>query len=249
MNNAGGIRNVFIGHGAGKSNSTGANNQCIGTGAGVNLSNGAANIMIGTSSGSKISTGDFNIVMGNYAGQGMGSNDSYNIILGNFAGWYAPIGDRKLFIDCDAVTNPLIYGNFAADVIRIYGNLEYTGTLTHVSDVNLKTNFSRLDNVLGKISSINSYYFDWNAVAKEELSLGDEKQLGLIAQEVEIEFPELVSLNDKGYKTINYVNLTPILLQATKEQQQIIEDQESRISTMEAELAELRAVVMSLTER
>ncbi len=37
-----------------------------------------------------------------------------------------------------------------------------------------------------------------------EMNFNDRKQVGLIAQEVEEEFPELVLTNKAGYKSVNY---------------------------------------------
>ena len=42
-------------------------------------------------------------------------------------------------------------------------------------------------------------------------------ELGFIAQEVELYFPELVETDRNGYKSVLYSNMTSVLLQATKE--------------------------------
>ena len=49
------------------------------------------------------------------------------------------------------------------------------------------------------------------------------RHLGLIAQEVETVVPEVVDTSDDGYKSINYDNLTGLLIEAIKEQQRQIE--------------------------
>ena len=48
-------------------------------------------------------------------------------------------------------------------------------------------------------------------------------QLGVVAQEVEEVFPELVSTDAQGFKAVDYAQLLPLLLEAIKEQQQQIE--------------------------
>ncbi len=50
--------------------------------------------------------------------------------------------------------------------------------------------------------------------------LPKDKQIGLIAQEVEKVFPELVSTDSEGYKSIAYGKLTAVLIEAIKELQQ-----------------------------
>ena len=56
-----------------------------------------------------------------------------------------------------------------------------------------------------------------------DLVVDKRPQIGVIAQEVEMEFPEIVSTNEKGYKMVDYTKLTPILVEAVKEQQQQID--------------------------
>jgi hypothetical protein len=48
------------------------------------------------------------------------------------------------------------------------------------------------------------------------------KRYGLIAQEVEELYPELVSQDDKGMKSLNYIELIPLLLDKIKELNTII---------------------------
>lgn len=42
-------------------------------------------------------------------------------------------------------------------------------------------------------------------------------QTGLIAQEVEVLFPELVKTDDKGFKSLNYSGLIPHLIESVKQ--------------------------------
>lgn len=81
------------------------------------------------------------------------------------------------------------------------------------SDSALKENIKPIS-VLDKLNNIGVY--DYNYVGDSLL------QHGVIAQELEKEFPELVSEHPSGYKTVNYSGLVPILLQAVKELKQQI---------------------------
>jgi len=63
--------------------------------------------------------------------------------------------------------------------------------------------------------------------------------LGFIAQEMEQVIPALVVENAEGYKSVDYSSMTAILMEAMKEQQTIIEQQETRIADLEARLDEL----------
>ena len=80
-----------------------------------------------------------------------------------------------------------------------------------------------LDHVLDKIQQLRGVYFDWNQLARDTYSVKDKNQIGVLAQELEAVYPELVITNDKGYKMVAYSKLTPVLLQAIKEQQQQID--------------------------
>jgi hypothetical protein len=56
--------------------------------------------------------------------------------------------------------------------------------------------------------------FDW----REDGPYGQEgADLGVIAQEVEQVFPELVKTDDRGYKQVNYIGLIAPLIEAVKE--------------------------------
>ena len=77
---------------------------------------------------------------------------------------------------------------------------------------------------LDKIKELRPVIFKWTEKAKEEFNLADGKQVGLIAQEVEKIFPELIAPIRKGYKTIRYNWLWIYLLRAIQEQQKEIEE-------------------------
>ena len=71
-------------------------------------------------------------------------------------------------------------------------------------------------------------YFTWI----NELQ-SDERQVGFIAQEIEEQLPEVVSVGAGDMKGVAYGSVTPLLVNAIKEQQAIIEDLKSRIETLE----------------
>jgi hypothetical protein len=82
-----------------------------------------------------------------------------------------------------------------------------------VSDINLKKNLSPLNNALKKILSLRGVSFEW----KDE-NMGKKREMGVIAQEVEKVFPELVStITDR--KLVSYDGLISALIEAIKEQQ------------------------------
>jgi hypothetical protein len=131
------------------------------------------------------------------------------------------------------------FGNTTPNaMVDVTGNIEYTGTITDVSDRRLKENFSSIDSVLTKIMKIEG--LSYNMIADTNKT----REYGVIAQDVQPVFPEMVTVVDpeNGYLGVSYIQLVPVLLEATKEQQAIIEAQKK-------EIAELKAKASNTTQR
>ena len=101
--------------------------------------------------------------------------------------------------------------NVTAD--NIFARDELVGAST--SDRNLKDNLLIIDTALGKIEQISGYEFNWNSNIEDE-RVG-KKDYGVVAQEIEQILPHAVNINSRGYKTVNYNNLIPLLIEAVKE--------------------------------
>jgi hypothetical protein len=118
-------------------------------------------------------------------------------------------------------------------VIRKNGNATLLGNhfaSNHVntSDERLKENITPVEDVLPRLDDIRSVRFRFK-------DLGDgpsDYQLGLLAQEVQAEFPELVEERADGYRGVSYGHMTAVLLQAIKEQQALIESQQTQIDDL-----------------
>ena len=93
---------------------------------------------------------------------------------------------------------------------------------TLCSDIRYKQSVHTLENSLEKLAALRGVSYFWNQEQYSRFS--DEKQIGFIAQEVESIFPELVRTDESGYKSVAYDQVTPILVEAIKEQQKQIED-------------------------
>ncbi len=90
-----------------------------------------------------------------------------------------------------------------------------------------KQDITPLDNTLDKVTQIQGVTYQWRADEFPEMSFDDTTtQIGFIAEELELIYPELVYTSDNGDKSISYSKLTPILLEAIKEQQNSIEEQQ-----------------------
>jgi septal ring factor EnvC (AmiA/AmiB activator) len=75
------------------------------------------------------------------------------------------------------------------------------------------------------------------------------RQIGVIAQEVEKVFPELVTTSDRGYKMVDYSKFTPVIIEAMKEQQKQIDRQQKLIESAKQENQQLKSELQSLKEK
>lgn len=94
------------------------------------------------------------------------------------------------------------------------GLFTYDGTLgtCTVSDERYKNIEGHLNNSLNKIASLNGYYFNW-----KDPAMGEGRQIGAIAQEVEKVFPELVSTDSTGKKSTSMTGAFAPFIEAIKE--------------------------------
>ena len=115
------------------------------------------------------------------------------------------------------------------------GDLCINGNLSCPSDRRLKKNIIPLKSALASISNLGGYRFNWIDQEKR----GSQVELGLIAQEVRAEFPELIRETEGGDLSVNYDGMVPVLVQAIKEQQVMLEQLQATVKTMQvAELTE-----------
>ena len=143
--------------------------------------------------------------------------------------------------------------------LDVSGSIEYTGTITDVSDERLKENFESIEHPIESILQLQGY--SYNMKDDEEMV----REYGVIAQEIQKVFPELVTVVDEenGYLGVSYVQLIPILLEAIKEQQEVIEELQAenenkdvRIDNLDARLQantnllqELKSILKAQSQR
>jgi hypothetical protein len=118
--------------------------------------------------------------------------------------------------------------------LDVVGSIQYTGTITDVSDIRLKENIEPLVDALDKVQQIDGVYF--NMIESPE-----EREVGLIAQNVREVLPEAVRIVDSkaGHLGVSDPSLTPLLIEAIK----------SLRAEKDAELATLREENDALRQR
>ena len=112
--------------------------------------------------------------------------------------------------------------------LTVNGNVS-AFTFIQTSDLRLKTNIEPLTNVISSIKQLNGVKFNFKTKSS------DKKSIGLIAQDVEKVFPELVMTDDTDdkIKSVSYTNMVGVLVEAVKEQQKMIEDQQKMINDLQ----------------
>lgn len=146
------------------------------------------------------------------------------------------------------------YAGYFNGNTKVVGNLNVTGTVSGLL-LGQSANFigetrnlnSKIENVSNNLSGLTaiSYYKDNPMSAKSIVNYGDtiveeqkmtiiesqniaKKHFGLSADRLEEVYPDLVYINEDGSKSINYVEMIPLLVQSINELKLKIEEMESK---------------------
>ena len=111
----------------------------------------------------------------------------------------------------------------------VSNDLTVSGDVVISSDARLKSNIVSLGSTLPKLLQIDGKSYEMKG----------KQKIGVLAQEIQEVFPELVSEDDNEMLAVNYQGLVPVLINALKEQDEIIKTQEERLSKVENLLAKL----------
>lgn len=239
----------------GGTNYSGSYNTAVGQGSFCNISSGSNNSLLGWQSGLGMTTGSNNVIIGYQAGytatpsnQNVSGNS--NTWIGYRAGPGTPaqlhnstaIGANAVVSQSDA----LVLGGIGVDAVNVgIGTTTPTNVFTigqgaglaisdgwdTYSSRRFKTNIHTLHGALAKVLQLRGVSYDLAASGKHEV--------GVIAEEVSEVVPEIVSWgsDSKQAKGVDYGRLTALLIEATKEQQILINQQQRQI---EAEQQQIR---------
>ncbi|MNJ96753.1 hypothetical protein D3C87_144850 [compost metagenome] len=106
--------------------------------------------------------------------------------------------------------------------LAVSGDINATGSVRSngavlTSDIRFKKDVQVLDQALAKILRLRGVTYQWRTDEFPARQFNNRSQMGVIAQEVEKEFPEAVDTDPEGYKAVNYQALVSPLIEATKE--------------------------------
>ncbi|NEO43232.1 MAG: hypothetical protein F6K55_03540 [Moorea sp. SIO4A3] len=122
--------------------------------------------------------------------------------------------------------------------LDVEGKIQTTGDVLIASDATLKENVKPLKNGLKKILGLRGVSYQW----KDDQKATRETQIGLVAQEVEKVFPELVSTDSQGMKSMSYSKLIAPLIEAIKEQNKKILELAKQVKQQQTKITQLQAL-------
>jgi len=182
-------------------------------------------------SGGNIICGD-NLTVENHAGINMG---------GGYSTTYALQVNGDSYITEDIVAGDKImsgghvgvnFGGYSSTyALRINGDAYCTGSWLG-SDMKLKKNIAVINNPMSSLMQLRGVSYNWNSEAYPGREFAAGIHYGLIAQEVEQVFPDMVSTDENGEKAIAYAEMIPLLLEAIKKQQKAIEELQNQVNQL-----------------
>ena len=145
--------------------------------------------------------------------------------------WWVDTGSNKLKIrDATNATWITLADLNTSSYHDLYAqDLTVAGTLTETSSRRYKENIKPITDQLKKLIQLQGVEYD----RKES----QNHEIGLIAEEVNKVYPDLVSKNNEGQtEGIQYSKLTSVLVESIKELKTLVDNQNNRIQELEAKL-------------
>jgi hypothetical protein len=221
-NNTAGSENTAIGLDALEFNSTGSGNTAIGQESLLYNATGSNNAALGFLAGPDIKS--TNLSYATAIGAGAIVSQSNALVLGGPLGSAAQV---KVGIGTATPANVFTIAQGAGPAVSDGWNV--------YSSRRWKTNIETLHDALGKVEQLRGVSYELKANGKHEL--------GVIAEEVGAVVPELVTWdqNGKNAQSVDYSRLTALLIEATKEQQKLIEQQQEQIAQLISQVKTIQA--------
>ncbi len=265
MDNNNGNNNTALGYQAHLWNNDGHENTALGAQAMINYSGGFGNTVVGYQAlkGSASGRlGNYNTVIGHNALPDLattntsGDAGSYNVAIGYEAAKGHTNIKEELFIQNHKASgsspaDPLIWGDFNFRKVQLFvrnhsttnkfwvnNSAGGTSAWSSSSDKRLKKNISTIPNALEKIKKLRGVNFEWKKPETHREGL----QMGFIAQESIDIIPEVVD-GKSEYMSMEYAPITALLVEAIKEQQKIIDQQNLKINSQEERLSKLESLL------
>ncbi len=253
---SGQANNTAVGYSALANNSNGNNNTAVGTYAlsGGAVSTGYYNVGVGVGAGTQITSGNSNTLIGCIAGTNLDSGNN-NTMIGYNTGGSVTTGNNVIVIGAGLPGSNTANSTYIAGIsgATASGGVEvYCNTSSQLGTVNssrrYKENIKDLGNFSDNIYKLRPVQF--NYISDQEKWF----EAGLIAEEVEDVYPEIIVYNKDGeVETIRYKQVYMMMLnEQQKDHARIatLEDQCSALqqtnNLMSAQIADLQAKIEML---
>ena len=169
------------------------------------------------------------------------STDSFGI-LGTSSSYYG-VGGQSVYGDAGHFFSSTGNGVWAHSDTTWAGYFDgpiRCAGFTNASDARLKTDIKDLENPLDSLLELRgvSFLYRKDGLGRNPMLAG--KQIGFIAQEVETVFPELVTTDRDGYRSVNYIGVVPVLVEAVKTQQSQIDALKAKVAALETQNSTLK---------
>jgi hypothetical protein len=243
--NTTGNDNTAIGKVALYSNTTGNNNTADGVAALFGNTTGGYNTATGVQALNYNATGSYNTALGYFAGP---DQNSPNLTNATAIGAFAVVSQSNSLVLGGTGTYTVKVGIGTATPANVFtiaqgaGHALADGWNTY-SSRRWKTNIQTLHGALEKVEQLRGVSYDLKATGQHEV--------GVIAEEVGAVVPEVVTWekNGKDAQSVDYGRLTALLIEATKEQQALIHQQEQQIQAQQAQMNLQQAQIKQLTRQ
>ena len=183
-------------------------------------------------------SGKYSTAMGNLTT----ASDYGSLVIGQFNSSGSSVTSNATSFDI--ANTAFVIGNGAdtdnkADAFKVMFNgkttvgddLEVKGSVLVSSDARLKANIVSLGATLAKLLLIDGKSYTMKKDGKQKI--------GVLAQDIQKVFPELVSTDDRDMLAVNYQGLVPVLINALKEQDAKMKKQEKRLERLEAIISKM----------
>lgn len=141
---------------------------------------------------------------------------------------YAGSTTPRIFINGNGNTSIGASANTSPSYpLEVSGEIYASGNIIAYSDQSVKDNVTTIPNALDKVQAMRGVTFTRNDEKDKE-----RVHAGVIAQEMEKAFPEVVFENPDGTKAVAYGNIVSVLIEAIKEQQKQIDDLKQQIEEL-----------------
>jgi len=165
-----------------------------------------------------------------------GNNSSQTMYLGE-ANWVNIRNTADIHGDA---RSPIYYDRndttYYADLNSTGTSIRAAGNITaYYSDMRLKTHLGKIENARDKVRQLEGFYYEANELA-QSFGYKAKREVGVSAQAVQAVLPEIVTdapINS-NYLTIDYERLTPLLIEAIKEQDTELVDLRNRVAQLES---------------